>query len=74
MISVIPRKKVLIPRHFEFCGRGNSEVRNKKRKNPPKKYLKKKKKILKLGTEQISAKKLSFMELAPHGLYDYSDI
>ncbi len=30
--------------------------------------------ILKLGTEQNSAKKLSFTELAPHGLYDYSDI
>jgi hypothetical protein len=27
-ISVIPRKKVLIPRHFEFRGRANSEPRN----------------------------------------------
>jgi hypothetical protein len=28
MVSVIPRKKVLIPRHSEFRGRANSEARN----------------------------------------------
>ncbi len=28
MISVIPRKKVLIPRHSEFRGRANSEAQN----------------------------------------------
>jgi hypothetical protein len=28
MISVIPRKKVLIPRYSEFRGRANSEARN----------------------------------------------
>ncbi len=33
MISVIPRKKVLIPRHFKFCGRGNSEARNGTERN-----------------------------------------
>ncbi len=27
-VSVIPRKKVLIPRHSEFRGRANSEGRN----------------------------------------------
>ncbi len=27
-VSVIPRKKVLIPRHSEFRGRANSEARN----------------------------------------------
>jgi hypothetical protein len=33
MISVIPRKKVLIPRHSEFCGRANSEARNRTERN-----------------------------------------
>ncbi len=33
MISVIPRKKVLIPRHSEFRGRGNSEARNGTERN-----------------------------------------
>ncbi len=28
MVSVIPRKKVLLPRHSEFRGRANSEARN----------------------------------------------
>jgi hypothetical protein len=28
MVSVIPRKKALIPRHSEFRGRANSEARN----------------------------------------------
>ncbi len=28
MASVIPRKKVLIPKHSEFRGRANSEARN----------------------------------------------
>jgi hypothetical protein len=28
MVSVIPRKKVLIPRHSEFRGRADSEARN----------------------------------------------
>jgi hypothetical protein len=28
MISVIPRKKVLIPSHSDFRGRANSEARN----------------------------------------------
>jgi hypothetical protein len=28
MVSVIPRKNVLIPRHSEFRGRANSEARN----------------------------------------------
>ncbi len=28
MVSVIPRKKVLIPKHSEFRGRANSEARN----------------------------------------------
>jgi hypothetical protein len=27
-VSVIPRKKALIPRHSEFRGRANSEARN----------------------------------------------
>ena len=27
-VSVLPRKKVLIPRHSEFRGRANSEARN----------------------------------------------
>jgi hypothetical protein len=27
-VSVIPRKKVLIPRHSEFRGRANSKARN----------------------------------------------
>jgi hypothetical protein len=27
-VSVIPRKKVLIPKHSEFRGRANSEARN----------------------------------------------
>ncbi len=33
MISVIPRKKALIPRHSEFRGRANSEVRNGTERN-----------------------------------------
>jgi hypothetical protein len=33
MISVIPRKKVLVPRHSEFRGRGNSEARNRTERN-----------------------------------------
>ncbi len=33
MISVIPRKKVLIPRHSEFRGRANSEARNRTERN-----------------------------------------
>ncbi len=32
-ISVIPRKKVLIPRHAEFRGRANSEARNGTERN-----------------------------------------
>ncbi len=32
-ISVIPRKKVLIPRHSEFSGRANSEARNGTERN-----------------------------------------
>jgi hypothetical protein len=28
IVSVIPRKKVLIPRHSDFRGRANSEARN----------------------------------------------
>ncbi len=28
MVSAIPRKKVVIPRHSEFYGRVNSEARN----------------------------------------------
>jgi hypothetical protein len=28
MVSVIPRKKAIIPRHSEFRGRANSEARN----------------------------------------------
>jgi hypothetical protein len=54
MISVIPRKKVLIQRHSEFHGRANSEARN--------------------GTERNVIPRKSFTKLAPHGLYDYSDI
>jgi hypothetical protein len=33
MISIIPRKKVLIPRHSEFHGRANSEARNGTERN-----------------------------------------
>jgi hypothetical protein len=33
MISVIPRKKALIPRHSEFRGRANSEARNGTERN-----------------------------------------
>jgi hypothetical protein len=33
MISVIPRKKVLIPRHSEFRGRADSEARNGTERN-----------------------------------------
>jgi hypothetical protein len=32
-VSAIPRKKVLIPRHSEFCGRANSEARNGTERN-----------------------------------------
>jgi hypothetical protein len=32
-VSVIPRKKVLIPKHSEFRGRANSEVRNETERN-----------------------------------------
>ncbi len=32
-ISVIPQKKVLIPRHSEFSGRANSEARNRTERN-----------------------------------------
>ncbi len=32
-VSVIPRKKVLIPRHSEFRGRANSEARNGMERN-----------------------------------------
>ena len=32
-VSVIPRKKVLIPKHSEFRGRANSEARNGKERN-----------------------------------------
>jgi len=30
MVSVIPRKKVLIPRHSEVYGRVNSEAQNRR--------------------------------------------
>ena len=33
MVSVIPRKKVLIPRHSEFHGRASSEARNETERN-----------------------------------------
>ncbi len=33
MISVIPRKKAVIPRHSEFRGRANSEARNGMKRN-----------------------------------------
>jgi hypothetical protein len=33
MVSVIPRKKVLIPRHSDFRGRANSEARNGMERN-----------------------------------------
>ncbi len=33
MISVIPRKKAFIPRHYEFRGRANSEARNGTERN-----------------------------------------
>jgi hypothetical protein len=33
MISVIPRKKMLIPKHSEFRGRANSEARNGTERN-----------------------------------------
>ncbi len=33
MISVIPRKKALIPSHSEFRGRANSEARNETERN-----------------------------------------
>jgi hypothetical protein len=36
-VSVIPRKKVLIPRHSEFRGRANSEARNGTERNSAKK-------------------------------------
>ncbi len=32
-VSVIPRKKVFIPRHSEFRGRANSEARNGTERN-----------------------------------------
>jgi hypothetical protein len=32
-VSVIPRKKALIPRHSEFRGRANSEARNETERN-----------------------------------------
>ncbi len=32
-VSVIPRKKVLIPRHSEFRGRASSEARNETERN-----------------------------------------
>ncbi len=32
-VSVIPRKKVLIPRHSEFRGKANSEARNGTERN-----------------------------------------
>jgi hypothetical protein len=39
-VSVIPRKKALIPRHSEFHGRANSEARNgTERKGIPRKKL-----------------------------------
>jgi hypothetical protein len=39
MVSVIPRKKVLIQRHSEFRGRANSEARNGMERNGiPRKY------------------------------------
>ncbi len=31
MVSVIPRKKVLIPRHSEVYGRVNSEAQNRRK-------------------------------------------
>ncbi len=37
-VSVIPRKKVLIPRHSEFHGRTNSEARNGTELNSAKKW------------------------------------
>jgi hypothetical protein len=33
MVSVVPRKKALIPRHSEFRGRANYEVRNGTERN-----------------------------------------
>ncbi len=33
MVSAIPRKKVLLPRHSEFHGRANSEARNGTERN-----------------------------------------
>jgi hypothetical protein len=41
MVSVIPRKKALIPRHSEFRGRANSEARNGTERNgiPRKKFV-----------------------------------
>ncbi len=33
MVSAIPRKKVLLPRHSEFRGRANSEARNETERN-----------------------------------------
>jgi hypothetical protein len=40
-VSVIPRKKALIPRHSEFRGRANSEARNGTERNgiPRKKFV-----------------------------------
>ena len=40
-VFVIPRKKVLIPRHSEFRGRANSEARNGTERNgiPRKKFV-----------------------------------
>ncbi len=40
-VSVIPRKKDLIPRHSEFRGRANSEARNGTERNgiPRKKFV-----------------------------------
>jgi hypothetical protein len=39
MVSVIPRKKAVIPRHSEFRGRANSEARNGTERNGiPRKY------------------------------------
>ncbi len=38
-VSVIPRKKAVIPRHSEFRGRANSEARNGTERNGiPRKY------------------------------------
>ena len=39
MISVIPRKKVLIPRYSEFRGRANSEAQNEMEWNSTKKLV-----------------------------------